>query len=90
MAAFALGNFSCSCLNEKIMTILDLPALNLHCASGYMRSASNCNLLLQNYTGKDLPNKIEEGYSTVVVAVTAISFVLEECHDVGITNVLGH
>ena len=34
MAAFALGNFSCSCLSEKIMTILDLPALNLHCASG--------------------------------------------------------
>ena len=38
-------NFSCSCLSEKIMTILDLSALNLHCASGYMRSASNCNLL---------------------------------------------
>ena len=28
-------HFSCSCLREKIMSIVDLPALNPHWASGY-------------------------------------------------------
>ena len=38
-------HFSCSCPSEKIMSIVDLPALNPHCASGYMRSESNCKQL---------------------------------------------
>ena len=37
-------NFFSTCLSEKIMSIVDLLALSPHCASGYMRSASNCNL----------------------------------------------
>ena len=56
------------------MSIVDLPALNPHCASGYMRSESNCKQLqpVQYYTGKGLPNDTEEVYSTVVVAVTPL------------------
>ena len=38
-------HFSCSCLREKIMSIVDLPALNPHWASGYTLFASVCNLL---------------------------------------------
>ena len=37
-------HFSCNCLSEKIMSIVDLSALNPHCASGYTRSASSCSL----------------------------------------------
>ena len=41
---FCSRHFSCNCLSEKIMSVVDLPALKLHWTMGYTRSASVCNL----------------------------------------------
>ena len=40
-----LRHLSYSCLNEKIMSIVDLPALSPNCVSGYTRSDNDCNPL---------------------------------------------
>ena len=72
------GHFSCSCRSDKSMSTVGLLALNSHCASGYSRFASACNLF-STTRGEVFPNFPEEGYSTVVLAVTVITSFLVEC-----------
>ena len=50
-----LRHLSYSCLNEKIMSIVDLPALSRNCVSGYTRS-DNVLQPAHRYMGKGLPN----------------------------------
>ena len=52
------------------MSVVDLPALKPHWASGYTRSASVCNIsraTRANY----LPKNAEKGYSAVVLKMSA-------------------
>ena len=69
------------------MSIVDLSALNPHCASGYTFSHSICHLF--NITRAKASPMILRGYSTVVVTIAVVSLVLVERDNVGVANSLG-
>lgn len=45
---------------------------------------------VQHDAGKGLADDAEEGYSAIVIAIAAITFVFVERDDVGVTHVLRH
>ena len=55
-------HFSCSCLRENIMSIVDPSARNPHCASEYTRSGSVCSLFSMTRAKVD---NAKEGYSAI-------------------------
>ncbi len=67
----------------KCWYCLLLPALWMYSFHEWMQPA-------EYDTGEGLANNTEQWYSSVVVAVTTIFFVLVECDDVGTAHVLGH
>ena len=93
-------HFSCSCLNEKIMSSFDLKfQMCTHTVPHGQSTSINqstvhlvCSRLqpVQHYTGKGLRNATQEGYSPVAVTVSAVSLVLVKRDDVGVVYVLGH
>lgn len=60
-------HFSCSCRKVKIMSIVELSDLKLHWDSGYIRSASFCNLPKTT----NLPDDVHLGDSPVTVAIVS-------------------
>ena len=84
-------HFSCSCLRKKIMSIVDLPALNPHWASGYTLFTSFCKLF--NATrAKAFPVILRRDIPRCVLQSLRcpLSFGLVERGDVRVTHVLGH
>ena len=57
------------------MQIVNLAVLNLRCAWGFMRSATNCDLLTTARAFMGVSHHVEEKYPTVIVTVTAIPLV---------------
>ena len=54
--SFCSWYFSCSCCMEKIISIVDVPALNLHWDSGYMHIAKTCK---NNWAKTSLANNCQ-------------------------------
>lgn len=66
------------------MSAVDLSAL------GVRIDALGQNLQTRkNHTCENFPHDAEKGNATVIIAVTAIGLVLLQCHNLGISHVLG-
>ena len=57
------------------MSVVNLAALNPHCASGYMRSTCNCDLL-RTIRAQALPHDAKKANPAVIVIITAIPLFL--------------